>query len=181
VRQRCISTGLWASVAGLAAAFAVLTIAQAADIAHALEWNPDASIPWVLTLTPDQSGPRDVVDGSYGFWSVLWFDGLTRSLSFHRFLWVAQPAVLWLGTSALLSYAVYRIAGAAAAALAAALVLCSAGVMGVVLIPTMHGQTVFAGAVLAAFAVELTREVPSAGRGGWRPPPSSSRSSPGCT
>jgi hypothetical protein len=154
---------LWLLVAGLTAAFAALTVAQAADIAHVLQWNPDASIPWVLTLTPDHGGPRDVVDGSYGFWSVLWFDGLTRSLSFHRFLWVAQPAVLWLGTAALLAYTMFRLAGAAAAALTAALVLCSAGVMGVVLIPTMHGQTVFAGAVLAAFAIELTRARPFGG------------------
>lgn len=159
-----LSRLLWYAVVALGAAFLALATAQASDIAAALQWHPDASIPWVLTLTPDAAGPRNVVDGSYGFWSVLWFDGLTQSLSFHRVLWVAQPLALWLATAALLGYAVYRVAGATAAmAITVILTLGSEAVMDVVLIPTMHGQTVFAGAVLAAFAVELTRPRPFGG------------------
>jgi hypothetical protein len=158
--------GLALVLGALALGYLVVLLAQAADIITANDWNPDTVIPWVLTSSPGGGGARDVIDGSYGFWSVLWFNGLTQDLPLHRALWVAQPIVLWLATAALIAFAVGRVAGRAAAALAAVLVLCvSSEVLVVFLRPTMHGQTVFAAAVLAAFAVELTRVRPFGGGG----------------
>ncbi|MBX5442510.1 MAG: hypothetical protein IRZ32_13420 [Solirubrobacteraceae bacterium] len=155
-------------IGALALTYLVLLVAQAADIRVVNDWNPDTVIAWVLTTSPGSGVPREVIDGSYGFWSVLWFTHLTQSWPFHRTLWDLQPVALWVGTAACVTWAVWRLAGWRCAALTAALVLClSTDVLLVMLKPTMHGQTVFAGAVMALYAVEVTRERPFGGPRRW--------------
>jgi len=170
VRSRTapVTTALLVLIGALALAYLVLLAAQAADIRAVNDWNPDTVIAWVLTTSPGSGAPREVVDGSYGFWSVLWLTHLTDSWSFHRTLWDLHPVALWLGTTACLSWAVRRLAGPLAAALTAALTLClSSDVLLVMLRPTMHAPTVFAGAVMALYAVEVARERPFGGPRRW--------------
>jgi hypothetical protein len=155
-------------VGALAVTWLVLAIAQAADILQANAWHPDTVIPWVLTSWPGTGSGGEVIDGSYGFWSVLWFTHLTEGVGFHRGLWVAQPIVLWLAAAGIAAWVVWRLAGRWAALLCAVLMLCvSSDVLLVVLRPTMHAQTVVAGVVLGAFAVESARERPFGGPRRW--------------
>jgi len=155
-------------IGALTLAYLVLLAAQAADIRTVNDWDPDTVIAWVLTTSPGSGGPRQVVDGSYGFWSVLWLTQLTDTWPFHRTLWDLQPVALWLGTAACLSWAVGRLGGPLAAVMTAALTLClSTDVLLVMLRPTMHAPTVFAGAVMALYAVEVARERPFGGPRRW--------------
>ncbi len=161
---RALTRALAAAVGALALAYAALFVLQAGDLVYVNAFNPDTVIGWVLTQTPHPGGHRDVVDSSYGFYSVLWFDALTEGLPRHRAVWEAQPYVQSLLAALLVALAVLRAAGRRPALLCFVLLACaSTGLLAVELKPTWHGPTFFAATVLALVAVELAVDEPFGG------------------
>jgi hypothetical protein len=153
-----------AAVLGVATAlYVVLLLAQMPDLLWVTGWNPDAVISWVLAEDLG-APPRDVVEGSYGFYPITWFALATQGLPGHRLLWQLQPLATALATGALVAWGVWRVAGARAAGLSAVILVCaSPAVLATALRPTFHGPAFFAVALLSAYVVELGRAPPFGG------------------
>ncbi|HLQ60711.1 MAG TPA: hypothetical protein VK131_02505, partial [Candidatus Acidoferrales bacterium] len=120
-----------------------------------LDWNADFVSQMVIaeSLGPNGGGRAIVVQIGW-----MWFDLLTRSLPFHRWIWEHAPYLLALGGLALLAATSYRLAGTWAAAVTAALGLSASPlVLATQAAQAFHGTTWFGGALLAWYLQRLLR------------------------
>lgn len=137
------------------AAYLVLLLVKFNQIVAATYLNADAaSAPVVGELFGGSPAHRQVFLGQMGWFSTLLFELATRSLPAHRQLWETVPYAMALASVAMISWAVWRVAGRWAAAIAGVVILCAGPhTLGLLFSLNDHSTTWFSLALLAALLV----------------------------
>jgi hypothetical protein len=95
-----------------------------------------------------QAGPHaSVVLGTFGWYATLLFELATKWLPAHRSVWEVMPYAMALGSVALVTWSVWRLAGRWAAAISAVLLICTSPVTLHLLLP-MLGAAAVVGAIV---------------------------------
>jgi hypothetical protein len=141
----------WLPVGG-AAVYAGAFAHSFARITNAFAWNADLVSPLVLAESLGQEpSSRDVVFGTFGPYTVLWFNLLTKPLPSHREIWQAGPYAFALFGFAVLAWASYRLAGHWAAAVTFAVAFCASSPVLLTMMTGAHGPAYAVMCVLAGF------------------------------
>jgi hypothetical protein len=129
--------------------------------------NADAaSAPVIGELYGGAPAHRQVFLGQMGWFSTLIFELATRWLPLHRQLWETVPYAMALASVALIVWAVWRVAGRWAAAIAGVALLCAGPhTLGLLFSLNDHSTTWFALALLVALLVFF--EAPPAWLKAW--------------
>jgi hypothetical protein len=148
----------WAALP-FAAAYLGLLAVQLRSIVTTTNLDADTvSAPVIGQLFPGSGAHAKVVLGTFGWYQSLLFELATRWLAFHRGLWVLAPYALALAAAALVAWSVWQVAGAWAAGLSAAVLVCAAPpTLHLQFSMTQHSPDWFCCALLGAFLVMLER------------------------
>jgi hypothetical protein len=152
-------------------AYLLLLLVKFNQIVAATYLNADAaSAPVIGELFGGAPAHRQVFLGQMGWFSTLLFELATRSLPLHRQLWETVPYAMALASVAMIAWAVWRVAGRWAAAIAGVAILCAGPhTLGLLFSLNDHSTTWFALALLAALLVFF--EVPPAWLKAWSAAP----------
>jgi hypothetical protein len=136
-------------------AYLLLLLVKFNQIVAATYLNADAaSAPVIGELFGGAPAHRQVFLGQMGWFSTLLFELATRSLPLHRQLWETVPYAMALASVAMIAWAVWRVAGRWAAAIAGVAILCAGPhTLGLLFSLNDHSTTWFALALLAALLV----------------------------
>ncbi len=143
----------------LAAAYLLTVAIQFNQIIAATYLDADAaSAPVIGQLYGGAPAHREVVLGQMAWFSTLMFELATRWLPLHREIWEAAPYAMALASVALITWALWRLAGRWAAAIGGVLVLCAAPhTLHLLFSLNDHSPTWFSLALLAGLLVGLER------------------------
>ena len=145
----------------LAVVYLLALAVQFNKVVAAVYLNADAaSAPVIGSFAGHGSGA--IVLGNLPWYSTLIFELATRGLPLHRQLWEAAPYAMALASVALIADSLRRVSGRVAAAIAAAVLICSsAPLLSLLFVLDDHSPTWFTIALLGWWVVILERVKPS--------------------
>ncbi|HUE25199.1 MAG TPA: hypothetical protein VMP89_00380 [Solirubrobacteraceae bacterium] len=148
----------WAALPFGVVYLVLLALNYHAIIATAYLDADTVSAPVIGQLLGSAAPHAHVVLGVFGWYSTLLFLLATRSLPLHREIWELAPYAMALAGAGLAAWSVWQVAGRVAASLTAVLLICAApATLHLLLSMTQHAPDWFCVALLAAWAVLLTR------------------------
>jgi hypothetical protein len=149
---------LWAPVA-FAIADLLVMLANGPELVRALHHNADVAASQMVGALYGQRGPNSVVTlGSHPWYESLWFMRATDWLPAKRSIWLLGPFVFSGAAVAGLGWTAWRLFGAWAGAMVAALLVCSSTAMRIVMFtPNWHGDTLVHAVLLCVVLVLLTQ------------------------
>lgn len=158
-RRLAIARMLWGAPLVIAAAYLVTLAIQLSRLVASIYLNADvASAPVIGQMFGGDPAHRQVILGHLGWFSTLLFELGTRWLPLHREIWEAAPYAMALGSSALVGWGAWRVAGRWAAAVVVAVMVCaSPSTLSLLLALNDHAPTWFTLALLGAFVVLLVQ------------------------
>jgi hypothetical protein len=144
--------GAWGAVAILALLYVISWLTHLHSTIDALLWNSDYAGGFTLPETIVRFGTGgNTVISTTGAWADLWFGLLTAHLSFHRQLWEITPTLLFLVCVSAIGFGVWRLAGPAAAIVAAAIVfVASPFALAILMAPVAHNTVYPSTAIIGA-------------------------------